>query len=229
MYSHIQEIEPSSLISELSQDSLYRLLPPGIRSCIRAYSILRKWIISKIVAPRLGLSQRQTRIEILLRVIEVARVRNSEVSSSPRRLVDQPCVRSFVEAVVTSAVMSVESRMHHRAWQNVAMARGCQCDSLASLLSQPFIQLSSPREPLTMDMGWVLERLLEVIAAPDVIESTNQEGQSLVNFDKRRYDFRNAGVVMVAHYCSDTCVGWLLTPRARICNGTTSFARPSSV
>ncbi|KAK0471613.1 rho GTPase activating protein 22 [Armillaria novae-zelandiae] len=185
IYSHIQDVEPSLLISELGQDSLYRLLPPGVRSCIRAYAILRKWLISKIVAPRLGLQARQARMELLLRTIEISRIRNTE-KSTKSRLIDQACVRSFVEAVVSSAVMSVESRMHYRAWQNVAASRNTQCDSLSSLLSRSSSQSLGSKDALTVDMGWVIERLLDVISTPDVVEPS-QDGQSLVNFDKRRH------------------------------------------
>ena len=173
------------MISELTQDALYRLLPPGVRSCIRAYGIIRKWLISKIVAPRLGLRARQARMELLVQAIEVSRLRNSE-SSSTAELLEQPCIRSFVEAVTTSAILSVESRMHHRAWQGVALSRGCPCDSLSSLLLRPYIQCTSSNDSLTVDMGWLLERMLEVIATPDTIEASSQEGQNLVNFDKRR-------------------------------------------
>ena len=176
------------MISELTQDALYRLLPPGVRSCIRAYGIIRKWLISKIVAPRLGLRTRQARMELLIQAIEVSRLRNSE-SSSTAQLLEQPCIRSFVEAVTTSALLSVESRMHHRAWQSVALSRGCSCDSLSSLLQHPYIQSTSSSDSLTVDMGWLLERMLEVIATPDVIDASFQEGQSLVNFDKRRLEF----------------------------------------
>ena len=185
IYSHIQEIEPSSLISELTQDALYRLLPPGVRSCIRAYSIIRKWLISKLVAPRIGLRSRQARMELLIQAIEVCRLRNTETPSTSQ-LIDQPCVRSFVEAVTTSALLSVESRLHHRAWQGVAFGRGSTCDSLSSLLLRPYVQSTSSGDSLTVDMGWLLERMLELIATPDVIEASAEEGQNLVNFDKRR-------------------------------------------
>ncbi|KAJ7122281.1 hypothetical protein C8R44DRAFT_164401 [Mycena epipterygia] len=189
MYSYLQEIEPSPLISELGQDSLYRLLPPGIRSCIRAYVILRKWTISQLVASRLGLRARQSRMELILRAIEVTRMRNlPNHASSPQSIVDFPCPRSFVEAVLTSAVLSVESRMHNRPWQNIAMSRGAQCDSIVSLLSQPSTQTITASRELTLDVGWFLERMLEIIAAPDVMESVvQQEGHSLINFDKRRH------------------------------------------
>jgi hypothetical protein len=185
IYSHIQEVDHSSLISELNQDSLYRLLPPGVRSCVRAYSILRKWLISKLVASRLGLRARQTRMEFLLRVIEVSRLRNMELTATSQ-LVDKPCVRSFVEAVTTSAIISVESRMHHRAWQTVAITRGTHSDSLVSLLSRPYMQSASSHMSLTPDIGWMMERILEIIASPDIIDSSIQENQSLVNFSKRR-------------------------------------------
>ncbi|GLB37976.1 putative GTPase-activator protein for Rho-like GTPases [Lyophyllum shimeji] len=187
IYSHIQEVEHSPRISELNQDSLYRMLPPGIRSCVRAYGIIRKWIISKIIAPRLGLRARQARMELLLQAVEVARLRNTTSTSTPAGLVDQPCVRSFVEAVTTSAILSVESRMHSRAWQNLAVTRGVKCDSIAALLSRPATKSVSYQEPLTPDMGWVLERMLEVIATPDTVESVAQDAQNLVNFDKRRH------------------------------------------
>ncbi len=184
MYTHVQEVEPSGLISEMSQEALYRLLPPGIRSCIRAYAIIRKWLIAKIVMPRLGLRARQARMELLLQAIEVARLRNAEPNSLHH--IEQPCVRSFVEAVITSAIMSVESRIHQRPWQFIAYNRGCTCDSVVALLARPQIQSTTSRDCLTVDMGWLIERMLEVIASPDVVESSVQDGQGLVNFDKRR-------------------------------------------
>ncbi|KAJ6454183.1 rho GTPase activating protein 22 [Mycena sanguinolenta] len=193
IYSYLQDVEPSPLITELGQDSLYRLLPPSIRSCIRAYVILRKWAISQLVAPRLGLHARQSRMEFMLRAIEVTRLRTApNRTSSPGSLavVDLPCPRSFVEAVLTSAVLSVESRLHNRPWLNIAINRGVQCDCIASLLSQPTIQTLSSTRELTMDVGYFLERMLEIIGAPDVVEApVQQEGHSLINFDKRRCVF----------------------------------------
>lgn len=185
IYSQIQEVDPSSLISELTQDPLYRLLPPGVRSCVRAYSIIRKWLISKLTAPRIGLRARQSRMELLIQVIEVARLRNTETPSTPQSM-NQPCVRSFVEAAVTSALLSVESRLHYKAWQSIAIGRGSSCESLSTLLHRPYVQSTSSVESLTVDMGWLLERMLEIIATPDVIEAPSQESQNFINFDKRR-------------------------------------------
>ena len=91
-----------------------------------------------------------------------------------------------MEAVTTSALLSVESRLHHRAWQGTGLGRGSTCDSLSSLLLRPYVQSTSSGDSLTVDMGWLLKRMLEIIATPDIIEVSSQEGQNLVNFDKRR-------------------------------------------
>lgn len=173
------------MISELSQDSLYRLFPPSVRSCIRAYTLIRKWLISKLVAPRLGLRARQARIELLIQAVELARLRNSESRTSDQPI-ESPCVRSFVEAVTTSALLSPECRLHFRVWQSVALSRNCTCDSLSSLLDQPFVQSVSSQESLTVDMGWLLERIIEISAIPDILDASSREGQQLINFDKRR-------------------------------------------
>lgn len=187
MYTHLQEVEPSPLVPELGHESLYRLLPTSVRGCIRAYTVLRRWLIHKLIAPRLGVRGRQTRMEFLLQVIEVARLRVME-RVDPGQLAVQPCVRSFVEAVVSSALVSVESRIHQRAWQCVAANRGVTHDSLNSLLSRPQNERTPNGHELTVDVGWLIERMLEVIVAPDVVDSTVlSEGQTLVNFDKRRY------------------------------------------
>ncbi|KAH7912708.1 hypothetical protein BJ138DRAFT_1147682 [Hygrophoropsis aurantiaca] len=187
MYTHILEIEPSPMISELSQDAIYRLLPPSIRSCIRAYLILRKWLISKLVTPKLGLRSRQARMDLLLRAIEISRLRSLENGQVNQGCADVPCVRSFVEAVITSAVISLESRMHHRPWQNVANIRGVQCDSLATMLSKPFVPKKSYGEALIIDISWLLERILEIISIPNIVTISAENNQSVINLDKRRH------------------------------------------
>lgn len=126
-------------------------------------------------------------MELLLQAIEVARMRNAEPNTSHH--IEQPCVRSFVEAVITSAIVSVESRIHQRPWQYIAYNRGCTCESVAGLLAKPLVQSTNSRDCLTVDIGWLIERMLEVIASPDVLEASTQEGQNLVNFDKRRSTF----------------------------------------
>ncbi|KAF8872541.1 hypothetical protein BD779DRAFT_1709226 [Infundibulicybe gibba] len=112
-------------------------------------------------------------------------LRNSDNSSSTK-LAETARVRSFVESAITSALLSVESRMHHRAWQNVASGHGTHYGSFSTLLAQPFTKSISIHDPLTVGMGWLNECMLKVIAIQDVIESSTLDGQKLVNFDKRR-------------------------------------------
>ena len=168
------------------QDSLYSLLPASIRSCVKAFAIIRKWFISKIASPKLGVRPRQSRLERLLQAVEISRIRNSD-STSSTPISEKPCVRSFVEAVLTSALLSPESRLYARAWQNVANARRTTADSLSALLDSSNVQTSTG-DSLLVDIGWLFERILEVIAMPNVVTQSVEEGQGLVNFEKRRYD-----------------------------------------
>ncbi|KAG2153395.1 hypothetical protein DEU56DRAFT_727081 [Suillus clintonianus] len=187
MYSHMTDVQPSSLISELSQDTIYRLLPPSIRSCIRAFNILRKWTISKLVAPKLGIRVRQARMDLFLRAIEIARLRSMNAGSASLGCGDRPCVRSFVEAVLSSAIVSSESRMHHRPWQNLANIRGVQCDSLVGLLSRPAVPKKSYGDVLAIDVSWILERMLELVSIPNVVMTSGENDQCIINLDKRRH------------------------------------------
>jgi hypothetical protein len=193
MHALLSEVEPTAMISELGQDSLYRLLPGSIRACIRAFGVLRKWVIWQIVAPTIGLRARQNRIELLLQAIEICRTRNMD-PSSPGSIIDQPCIRSFVEAVVGSALLGPESRLHYRAWQGVANQRGTSFDSLAALLNPPAAAAAAPRgEPLIVDIGWLLERMVEVINMPDIVDAPNEEAQPMINLDKRRWVSNSIG------------------------------------
>lgn len=185
-HSLVCEVEATLLVPGGGQDSLYSLLPASIRSCIKAFAIIRKWFISKITFPKLGVRPRQSRLEKLLQAVEISRIRNSD-STSSTPISEKPCVRSFVEAVLTSALLSPESRLYARAWQNVANARRTTADSLSALLDSSNVQTSTG-DSLLVDIGWLFERILEVIAMPNVVTPSVEEGQGLVNFEKRRYD-----------------------------------------
>jgi GTPase-activating protein BEM2 len=186
IHSHLSSVEPSSMIPELGQDTLHRILPPGIRSCVRAHIILRKWLVAFVAAPGIGLGRRQARIELLLRCIEICRLRDEKNGDGSSFSIDRPVVRSFAEAILTSAILSSESRAYHRAWQNVATARSANVDSLDSLLSNHAITTSSTSDGLTIDIGWVLESILEIVSTPDVIDGSSEPSRSLINFEKRR-------------------------------------------
>jgi len=178
------EVAQSPLISELSQERLYRLFPAGVRSCLRAYLVLRKWLVSRIVAPRVRSQVRQARMELLLRAVEVCRDR-SDFDHSQHPSAERRCIRTFVEILLTSAILSPESRIYSRAWNNVANARRTGSDSLVAMLARPSYRASRSIPDLITDIGWTLERMLEILSLPDVLTSPT-DGSGLVNFQKRR-------------------------------------------
>jgi hypothetical protein len=129
--------------------------------------------------------------------------------------------------VLTFAVLSVESRMHNQAWQNIAISRGAQCDAIASLLRQPAIQSVSSSRELTLDVGWFLERVLEIIVGPNVMESGGQQDwHSLINLDKRRYAIVLLWLFVIA-YILLRQLGALSSPCRRVIAGRASCARRS--
>lgn len=190
LYTFLMDIEPSSLAGEYSGENLYRLLPPGIRSLIRAYNILRQWAVSALARLGLGLKTRQARMELFLQAIEICRLRSVDLQtmSLDSNLAEWPCVRSFAEAVLVSAVVSPESRAYGRAWQVVANVRNASVESLVSLLGTFRSAHVSCKEKLTVDPAWLLERILEILTLNDVLDSPmeSETPVNLVNFDKRR-------------------------------------------
>jgi hypothetical protein len=174
-------VEPASTQPELGSDRLYRLMPPMVRTCLRAHDIVRKWLINSIAGLKLGVSVRQARIEKFLQAVEISRRYQSE--SDAADAYTRPCVRSFVESVLVGALLSPESRAHSKAWINVATDRGTSFDSLAALLHRPAAETPAKEMHLSVDIGWLFERLLEIISTPNVID---EGGRALVNFQKRR-------------------------------------------
>ncbi|KIO16761.1 hypothetical protein M407DRAFT_59281, partial [Tulasnella calospora MUT 4182] len=186
LYIHIQNVEPSPLINSGSQhEHLYRLLSPSLRSVIRAHNSLRDWLIFKLANPAIPYSTRLKRMELIVKAVEVCRSRAQDSDPSSQEFdPDQPLVRSFIEAVFVSAILSPESRAYARAWHDVAGNRNTSVDDLVSLVSIPQTPAKKGTS-LTVDPAWIMERMLEIITLPDVIE--REESQSLINLEKRRF------------------------------------------
>jgi hypothetical protein len=124
-------------------------------------------------------------MELLLKAVEVCRDR-SDFDHTQHPSADRRCIRTFVELILTSAILSPESRIYSRVWNNVANARKTGSDSLVAMLARPSYQPSRIVPDLITDMGWTLERILEILSLPDVLISS-MDGGSLVNFHKRRW------------------------------------------
>ncbi|KAF8749816.1 GTPase-activator protein for Rho-like GTPases [Rhizoctonia solani] len=169
IYTQLQDVDTSPLISEMGPEKFVRNLPSSIRSVFRAHDIVRRWALASIVTPRLEY-----------------RLRTADSPSSQDIL--QPSIRTFTETALGAALCSPESRLFTRAWQEVGAARGASIDSLSSLLSVRRVEkIRSPRR-MTADMGWLIECLLELSCLPDK-SCEGGSGVELLNFDKRRYLF----------------------------------------
>lgn len=183
IYTQLQEVDTSPLISEMGPEKFVRNLPSSIRSVFRAHDIVRRWAIMNIVTPRLGVQVRQERIELFLQTIEVCRLRTADSQD-----IHFPSIRTFTETALGAALCSPESRLFTRAWQDVGAARGASIESLSSLLSVRRVEQLRLSRKMTADMGWVIECLLELLCLPDK-SSEGGSGVELINFDKRRYLF----------------------------------------
>jgi hypothetical protein len=177
-YLYSGNIEPAATISELGQDQFYRLLPTSLRTCIRAHEMVRKWILSKIIERGLGIAVRQARMEKVLQALELSRSIGTSATSP-----QQPAVRSFVEVVLTAVMLSAGSRAHSRAWMEVAVARNRSLDSVVSILGDTLPVTPRRAKPLTTDLGWLFERILEAASMPNAVE---ENGKPMINIDKRR-------------------------------------------
>jgi hypothetical protein len=164
-------------------------LPASVRTTFRAHSSLRRWLVLQIVGHGLGIPRRVARIKTLLEALEICRQRAHVVDaiwSSTRSAVGpelEPTMSTFVGRALTAALLSPESRAHAKAWHIVATDRGGSVDVLSSMLPVGVARDPSNNGCCTIDLGWLLERITEVICqVPDFV----QESQHLVNFDKRR-------------------------------------------
>jgi hypothetical protein len=165
------------------------VLPGTLHGLVRTYRTLLLWVVNQIVAPTLGLQKREARMEAVLQALEICRARSQRsMDNTPGggSLAQQACIPSMVEAVFTAAILHPASRAYARAWTCVAAHRNVSCDSLASLLARSVTpQLTYPDMRLCPDLGWVFERMLEVLMMEDTIHN-NGPASSLINLEKRR-------------------------------------------
>lgn len=180
IYNYLQLVDISPLVSDHARGLFYKILPPSVRGAIRAHTVCRRWALSRIAAPGIGKNTRQARIELFLQAIEICRSRSLQRDDDPH----SPTVRSFVETVLTSAILSPESRLYQRVWQDVAQTRDAPLDQFEPLIRHRAPPAKPGRKP-TVDFGWMLERIIEILSLPDTLsDETSTPG--LVNFEKRR-------------------------------------------
>ncbi|TIB18890.1 hypothetical protein E3P92_00350 [Wallemia ichthyophaga] len=204
-----------SIVKGEGDVSIARRLPASVRAAHKATMIVRKWATNMISQVGLGLEARSKRIEIMLDAITICRSRmtclNGEdismrtggtLSSSMASIVPSAndvsgsTIKSMVEGALVAALVTPESRSHVGTWTKVADNRSADIQSLQTFIKSPDVSESDRRKsgsslrererPCAVDLGWIWERMLEVIL--DVRDDENLIGQ-FVSFDKRRYLF----------------------------------------
>ncbi|KAG8871240.1 rho GTPase-activating protein [Tulasnella sp. 331] len=184
LYNYMQALEVSHSISE-EGTPLHKLLNPSLRSVIRAHNSIRDWAVSKIANPSLTMVDRVLRMELLVDAIEICRDR--AIFGDPNILMRneaQPATRSFVESALISAILAPESRAYVRSWNEVAAKRDGSLHDLVGLLGSAK-GTNTRSTALTVDLAWIVERMMEVLTLPDVLEG--EDTQDAINLDKRRY------------------------------------------
>jgi hypothetical protein len=174
---------------ENGNTSLLQALPKCLRDLCTLHMELTDWIVFQIADPRLSLEGRTQRLITLLKALAICRQRMSRMdlhdnsdsgTSRPRH------VPSFVGSAISAALVRPESRMFSYAWQ-MAARETCGTSSPCETLEQViplFVDGVIPDQPLTTSVGWMLERLLEIVChVPNMVVENNR----LINFDKRRY------------------------------------------
>lgn len=175
----------------------------------RTQATIRHWLISQLSDPKIGPKKRQERFEVLLAALDVCQTRSLDdetnwvsttsplpttttkplnASSSTTVFELEPVVTSFVASAIAAALVSPESRLFVHTWHAIAQKRSLQSvDSLVQLVSRSTPSIGGePHQGCSASLGWILERLVEVVCVvPNHVESS-ASGNELVNFDKRR-------------------------------------------
>ncbi|KAG0266631.1 hypothetical protein BGZ95_003020 [Linnemannia exigua] len=187
-------------------ERLINSLPMCLQSLCKLHHIIRGWVNAQIAAPGVAFEVRVRRIQKFLDVILQSRNLMSRFAQDPKAAVmagrrsgsDKPAfvgIPSFVEAAISSALVSPESRAYTRAWLEVASGQRGSVETLEDVLavrcsgheksgSTPLGELDIPAEELVPEIGWLIERMQETCC---YVRDMSYESPLLVNFDKRQY------------------------------------------
>lgn len=176
-----------ALKSRHSSSTVLLSLPKSVRDACSFHMGLSNWVMCKLIDPKISVEQRANRIAALLKVLAICRkgmsgmdfYENSDGSVCKH-------VPSFIGSLVETALLRPECRHYVYAWQLATkMVTGSvgHIETLVQVLPN-IDEISTSRAPLTTCVGWMIERLLEIIChVPNMVVENNR----LINFDKRRY------------------------------------------
>ncbi|KAJ8101998.1 hypothetical protein POJ06DRAFT_74971 [Lipomyces tetrasporus] len=175
-----------------SDEIMVSLFPNAIKKLYAFRMNLVSWVAMHIADPSLKKSSRVKRMAVLLHAIAICRKRMSVIEFGPQRMEDdvQMKIPSLVESAIASAIVRPESRQYAAAWAKAARDVGRdvqQVDFLEDIIPQfddNAMEQTAILEPLTPCMGWIFERILEIVC---YFPNMAVENPLMVNFDKQRY------------------------------------------
>ncbi|KAK4055210.1 rho GTPase-activating protein [Microbotryomycetes sp. JL201] len=174
----------SHMLGLVTDSALAKHLPLSLRRILGRHTLVRKWVLAHLVDPNISARDRQLRMLKALEMIEHCRSRMVNVAfggqKEPVETLHDPTIASFVERAVVSAIIAPESRLFASSWLAVASTRGVAAiDSVLVLVRREPI---ATQEICTVDVAWVVERMLEIVTQVDSLS----DGMA-INFAKRRW------------------------------------------
>lgn len=170
-----------------TQSNLLQSLPKSLRDLCTLHLELTNWILAQVVEPKISIERRSHRIGSLLKAITICQQRMAGMAliDNSESVVSRQ-VPSFVGSAIANALVRPESRLFNYSWQlgaRIANGSGSQYETLEQLIPTT-VDWVIPQRPLTTSVGWMIERLLEIVChVPNMVVENNR----LINFDKRRY------------------------------------------
>lgn len=168
-------------------DLLLLKLPLVFQALIGLYSKFKSYLLIQLCDPLINDDERLDRMRTLLLMAKICKVKMSELVFILEG--DSNSIPSFIEAAITNAIYSPESRYFAKLWVKAAssLSPGVikSYDSLDALIPLDISasDLATGHEPLLPCIGWVIENMLDLCKSPSY-------HASLVDFNKRYILFK---------------------------------------
>lgn len=188
------------LLCDGSEQRLLLTFPRPVRELFRLHSTLVNYFTFQICEPHIRMQERVGRMTSILKLLGINRtrmqnldfVRNDVERSESDKRTNVP---GFIESAICAALLKPESRNFTTSWT----VSSCEINKLFGSFSPgqlntiyeaipnvlpSLLKQNSTSLALTPCVGWVMERMLEVI---NWIPDMSLDNPHLINFDKRRF------------------------------------------
>ncbi|KAK9453924.1 hypothetical protein V1511DRAFT_461621 [Dipodascopsis uninucleata] len=215
----------ANLRSSKTDELMVSYLPKPVKKLYAFRMNLVLWITMQVCEPTLRCAVRVSRMITLLYIVAVCRQRMnaaefshsvssgsrppSVVSDDFKKRTEPHFMVSFIESAVAAAIVRPESRQYAAAWLNAARElygpTMSQIETLEEIIprlstkTSKYVSAESPlaMKPLMPCVGWVFERLFEIIC---YVPNMAVENPKMINFDKQRYIYNLLSNVLEMAY-----------------------------